>query len=174
MSRIRDLPLVVGSIIWAKQIERQLSTYLKRVEHTLGKGWETHVDGQKLKAEGENFMRQLNTQSLFDEWLDKAQQKTFGINGKIYFVEQQRAKTIHYKLRVNFASDVITLAKEVRSLKMLGFRIPLSIVNKAHQLNQIYPYAISLIECISLYDKINTQVKTVKKIKIFSLCPIET
>ena len=35
----RDIPPVSGSIIWARQIERQLETYLRRVEDVLGKGW---------------------------------------------------------------------------------------------------------------------------------------
>lgn len=37
MSYIRDLPPVSGSIIWAKQIDRQLTAYLRRVEDVLGK-----------------------------------------------------------------------------------------------------------------------------------------
>ena len=52
---MHDLPPVSGSIIWARQIERQLSAYMRRVEDVLGKGWENHVDGQKLKADGESF-----------------------------------------------------------------------------------------------------------------------
>ena len=36
----RDIPPVSGSIIWARQIERQLETYLRRVEDVLGKGWQ--------------------------------------------------------------------------------------------------------------------------------------
>ena len=71
MSRSKDIPFVAGSIIWAKQIEKQLFTYLKRVEDVLGKGWETHIDGQRLKSHGDNFKHQLNTQALFDEWSNK-------------------------------------------------------------------------------------------------------
>ena len=37
MSHIWDLPPTSGSIIWAKQVERQLNTYMKRVEDVLGK-----------------------------------------------------------------------------------------------------------------------------------------
>lgn len=37
MSYVRDLPPVSGSIIWAKQIDRQLTAYLRRVEDVLGK-----------------------------------------------------------------------------------------------------------------------------------------
>ena len=55
MSGVRDLPPVAGSIIWARQIDRQLSAYMRRVEDVLGRGWENHVDGQKLKADGDSF-----------------------------------------------------------------------------------------------------------------------
>jgi dynein heavy chain 1 len=36
LSHVRDIPPVSGSIIWAKQIDRQLSGFLKRVEDVLG------------------------------------------------------------------------------------------------------------------------------------------
>jgi len=71
MSRVRDLPPVSGSIIWARQIERQLNAYMRRVEDVLGKGWEQHVDGQKLKADGESFRLKLNTNELFEDWARK-------------------------------------------------------------------------------------------------------
>lgn len=36
VSVVRDLPPVAGSIIWAKQIDHQLTMYLRRVEDVLG------------------------------------------------------------------------------------------------------------------------------------------
>lgn len=41
----------------------------------------------------------------------------------------------------------------MRNLKNLGFRVPLAIVNKAHQANQLYPFAISLIESVRTYER---------------------
>lgn len=72
MSHVRDLPPVSGSIIWAKQIDRQLTAYMKRVEDVLGKGWENHVEGLKLKQDGDSFRAKLNTQEIFDDWARKA------------------------------------------------------------------------------------------------------
>lgn len=37
MSQMRDLSPIAGAMIWARQIERQLLTYMKRVEDVLGK-----------------------------------------------------------------------------------------------------------------------------------------
>lgn len=120
-----------------------------------GKGWENHIEGQKLKADGDSFRLKLNTQEIFDEWARNVQQRNLGVSGRIFMIDAIRAKNGRgniYKLRVNFLPEIITLAKEVRNLKSLGFRIPLAIVNKAHQANQLYPFAISLIESVRTYE----------------------
>ena len=147
MSHVRDLPPVSGSIIWAKQIDRQLTAYMRRVEDVLGKGWANHVEGQKLKADGDSFRAKLNTQEIFDDWARKVQQRNLGVSGRIFAIENIRARSgrgNQYKLKVNFLPEIIQLSKEVRNLKNLGFRVPLAIVNKAHQANQLYPFAISV------------------------------
>ncbi|XP_071963522.1 cytoplasmic dynein 1 heavy chain 1-like [Antedon mediterranea] len=157
MSKVRDLPPTSGSIIWARQIDRQLTAYMRRVEDVLGKGWENHVEGQKLKADGDSFRAKLSTQEVFDDWSRKVQQRQLGVTGRIFTIESQRARTGTksnvLKLRINFLPDIITLSKEVRNLKWLGFRVPLAIVNKAHQANQLYPFAISLIESVRTYER---------------------
>ncbi|XP_047532350.1 dynein heavy chain, cytoplasmic isoform X1 [Vanessa atalanta] len=157
LSLVRDLPPVAGSIIWAKQIDHQLTAYLKRVEDVLGKGWENHIEGQKLKADGDSFRLKLDTQEVFDDWARKVQQRNLGVSGRIFAIESVRARSSKtgtvLKLKVNFLPEIITLYKEVRNLKNLGFRVPLAIVNKAHQANQLYPFAISLIESVRTYER---------------------
>ncbi|PSN49082.1 Dynein heavy chain [Blattella germanica] len=138
MSFVRDLPPVSGSIVWAKQIDRQLTAYLRRVEDVLGKGWENHIEGQKLKADGDSFRLKLNTQEIFDDWARKVQQRNLGVTGRIFAIDSQRSRTGR---------------GNVRNLKNLGFRVPLAIVNKAHQANQLYPFAISLIESVRTYER---------------------
>ncbi|KAM9149649.1 LOW QUALITY PROTEIN: cytoplasmic dynein 1 heavy chain 1-like [Pangshura tecta] len=156
MSHVRDLPPVSGSIIWAKQIDRQLTAYMKRVEDVLGKGWENHVEGQKLKQDGDSFRMKLNTQEIFDDWARKVQQRNLGVCGRIFTIESTRVRGRTgnvLRLKVNFLPEIITLSKEVRNLKWFGFRVPLAIVNKAHQANQLYPFAISLIESVRTYER---------------------
>ncbi|XP_058810234.1 dynein heavy chain, cytoplasmic isoform X2 [Phymastichus coffea] len=156
MSSVRDLPPIAGSIIWVKQIDFQLTMYLKRVEDVLGKGWENHIEGQKLKADGDSFRTKLSTQEIFDEWARKVQQRNIGVTGRIFTIENMRSRTGRggiLKLKVNFLPEIITLSKEVRNLKNLGFRVPIAIVNKAHQANLLYPFAISLIESIRTYER---------------------
>ncbi|OXA50597.1 Dynein heavy chain, cytoplasmic [Folsomia candida] len=141
----------------AKQIDRQLTTYLRRVEAILGSGWENHVDGQRLKSDGDSFRLKLNTQPIFDEWVAKVQQKDATVTGRIFDIEQTRGRTGAGKqilrLKVNFLPEIITLSKEVRHLKNLGYRVPLAIMNKAHQANQMYPFAISLMESVRTYER---------------------
>ena len=90
MSKVYDIPLVSGSIIWARQIERKLSVYMKRVEDILGKGWENHIEGQKLKSDADSFRMKLNTQAIFDEWTRNVQQRQLNVSGKIFAIESTR------------------------------------------------------------------------------------
>jgi len=53
-------------------------------------------------------------------------------------------------------------------LKWLGYRVPLPLVNKAHQANQLYPYAIGLLESVRAYELSSTKV-ILRKEKINSL-----
>jgi dynein heavy chain 1, cytosolic len=64
MAQLRDLPPISGAIIWAKQIERQLNTYMRRVEDVLGKGWELYAEGQKLQNESLIFRKKLDTRAV--------------------------------------------------------------------------------------------------------------
>lgn len=90
LSVVRDLPPVAGSIIWARQIDNQLTMYLKRVEDVLGKGWETHIEGQKLKADGDSFRAKLSTAEVFQDWARKVQERNFGITGRIFLIDAAR------------------------------------------------------------------------------------
>ncbi len=112
-----------------------------------------HVEGQKLKQDGEAFRQKLNTQQLFDDWKKKVESRQQIVQGRIFNITSQRTRhaTI-LKLQVNFAPETITLAKEVRNLKWLGFRVPFAIVNQANQANQLYPHAVSLMESIRTYE----------------------
>jgi hypothetical protein len=71
------------------------------------------------------------------------QQRNLGVAGRIFAIDNVRNKTgrgSSLKLRVNFLPEIIQLSKEVRNLKNLGFRVPLAIVNKAHQVKKLQPY----------------------------------
>ena len=90
---------------------------MRRVEYVLGKGWENHVEGQKLKVEGDSFRLKLNTQELFEDWSRKVQQKQLGVSGRIFGIDSVRSRMVAkgnvLRLKVNFMPEIITLSKEV-------------------------------------------------------------
>lgn len=81
-----------------------------------GKGWGNHIDGQKLKADGDSFRLKLNTQEIFEEWARKVQTRNLGVTGRIFAIESTRSRTGRgnvLRLKVNFLPEIITLSKEV-------------------------------------------------------------
>lgn len=160
MSQLRDLPEIAGAIIWARQIERQLNIYMKRVEDVLGRGWELYADGQKLANEGEVFRKKLETKPLFEGWLnDIMARRDLNVSGRLFDVTHKRSSNT-YQLAVNFEPQVISLFKEVRNLIWLGFQIPHTINNLAKDAKRVYPHAVSLMETVRTYNQTCEIVKS--------------
>ncbi|KAG8913305.1 hypothetical protein FRC00_002656 [Tulasnella sp. 408] len=135
------------------RIERQLFTYMKRVEDVLGKGWELYAEGQKLQAESTSFRRKLDTKPVFEAWLNDINRRDMGINGRLFEVMRIRGGAGGYQLAVNFDPQTITLFKETRNLLWLGFSVPHAVSNVAKEAKRVYPHAVSLMETVRTYGQ---------------------
>ncbi|KAK8843995.1 hypothetical protein IAR55_006788 [Kwoniella newhampshirensis] len=158
MSQMRDIPSVSSAIIWARQIERQLITYMKRVEDVLGTGWESYAEGHKLQLESTSFRAKLDTRPLYDAWIsDITKRGSLAITGRLFDIIRARATANnaqgHLQLVVQFDPQVIALYKEVRGLIWLGFPVPLTISHKAKDAKRVYPHAVSLMESVRTYTQ---------------------
>ncbi|KAI0665821.1 dynein heavy chain [Trametes maxima] len=129
MSQMRDLPPISGAIIWARQIDRQLQTYMKRVEDVLGKGWELYAEGQKLQSESSAFRKKLDVCPMYEAWLHDINRRDMGVNGRLFEIVRLRGGG--YQLAVNFDPQITTLFKEVRNLLWQNFQVPHAITNMA-------------------------------------------
>lgn len=158
MSQMRDLPSVSSAIIWARQIERQLLTFMKRVEDVLGKGWESYAEGHKLQVESASFRAKLDTRPLYDAWIAEITKRgNLTISGRLFDVIRSRATANNaqgqLQLVVQFDPQVIALFKEVRALIWLGFPVPLTISHRAKDAKRVYPHAVSLLESVRIYTQ---------------------
>ena len=151
MAQMRDLPPIAGAIIWARQIERQLLAYMKRVEDVLGRGWELYAEGQKLQAESNAFRKKLDTRPVYDAWLHDINRRNMGVDGRLFEILKLRGGG--FQLAVNFDPQIITLFKEVRNLLWQNFQVPHAITNMAKDAKRVYPHAVSLMETVRTYGQ---------------------
>ncbi|KZT09045.1 uncharacterized protein LAESUDRAFT_696464 [Laetiporus sulphureus 93-53] len=151
MSQMRDLPPISGAIIWARQIDRQLQAYMKRVEDVLGKGWELYAEGQKLQSESTAFRKKLDTRPVYEAWLHDINRRDMGVNGRLFEIVRLRGGS--FQLAVNFDPQIITLFKEVRNLLWQNFQVPHAITNMAKDAKRVYPHAVSLMETVRTYGQ---------------------
>ncbi|KAJ1798747.1 dynein heavy chain, partial [Coemansia sp. RSA 2399] len=151
MSHLRDVPPVSGLIIWIRQIERQLSMYMSRVENVLGDGWEKYAEGQRLQADSDSFRRKLETRPYYDSWFNEISRRDLTVSGRVLEVTRHRATGNTFQLSIKFDAQLITLFKEVRELLWLGFPVPHTLVSMARDGKRVYPYAVSLTEAAKIY-----------------------
>jgi dynein heavy chain 1, cytosolic len=148
---LRDIPPVSGSIIWIRQIERQLEGYMRKVEAVLGQDWTLHADGQKLESESSLFRKKLDTRHLYESWVHDVQSRKLAISGRLFTIVRVRSSGNLFELGINFDPQVIDLFKEVRNLSWLNFQVPHSIMTTSKEARRVYPYAVSLIESARSY-----------------------
>ncbi|KAK4683210.1 dynein heavy chain [Podospora pseudoanserina] len=166
MAQLHDLPPVSGAIIWARQIERQLDTYMKKVEDVLGADWAMHAEGQRLQAEGDLFRKKLDTRPIFEAWLHDVQRKQITISGLLFNINRIRSAGNVLELAVNFDAQVIALFKETRNLVWLSFPVPHSVNNVAKEAKRVYPYAVSLMESVRTFAQTNRQINDMSEVSV--------
>ncbi|KAF8477357.1 dynein heavy chain, N-terminal region 1-domain-containing protein [Kalaharituber pfeilii] len=166
MAQLHDLPPISGAIIWARQIERQLNAYMKRVEDILGNQWGMYHEGQKLQGESNIFKKKLDTKPIFDSWANEVQKRKITISGRLFGITRNRAAGNTLELVVNFDHQVIALFKEVRNLVWLNFQVPHAITNVSKEAKRVYPYAVSLMETVRTYAQVNRVIAEMSDVSI--------
>lgn len=166
MAQLHDLPPISGAIIWARQIERQLNAYMKRVEDVLGQGWERYHEGQKLLGESNTFKKKLDTKPIFDSWLGDVNRRNISISGRLFNINRNRAAGNTLELVVNFDPQVIALFKEVRNLIWLAYPIPHAVSNVSKEAKRVYPYAVSLMETVRTYAQTNKTISEMSEVSV--------
>ncbi|KAI1076782.1 cytoplasmic dynein heavy chain, partial [Whalleya microplaca] len=166
MAQLHDLPPVSGAIIWARQIERQLDGYMKKVEDILGSDWALHAEGQKLQTESELFRKKLNTQAIYKAWIEDVQRKQISISGRLFNINKIRAANNALDLSVNFDAHIIALFKETRNLGWQNFNVPHAVNNVAKEAKRVYPYAVSLMESVRTFAQTTRQISEMSGVSI--------
>ncbi|KAL8837946.1 MAG: hypothetical protein Q9170_002318 [Blastenia crenularia] len=166
MAQLRDLPPVAGAVIWAKQIEKQLNAYMKKVEDVLGTDWALHTEGQKLQAETSMFRKKLDTRPIFESWLQDVTKRKIAIGGRLFGITRNRTTGNTLELAVNFDPQVITLFKEVRNLLWLNYQVPHALTSVSKEAKRVYPYAVSLMESTRILAQTSRTIGLIPKVSV--------
>ena len=177
-AQLRGIPPLSGRIVWAKQIENQLTTLMKRMEDVLGVGWEDHFEGRQLKEICEELKGYLDAEKLFKVWREeqlKADYRSYNrLKEFILLVEEDPISTKKF-IRVNFESNHVELFKEVKFLEWLlpGMAsstnsIPASIRSIAKEAYTRYPVAVTLQSAVACFSNAKKFITTENSILLIS------
>ncbi|KEY71002.1 hypothetical protein S7711_00838 [Stachybotrys chartarum IBT 7711] len=158
MAQLRDLPPISGAIIWARQIEFQLDGYMKKVEAVLGPDWTLHAEGHKLQEESELFRQKLDTQRIYEAWINDVNRRKISIAGQLFEITRVRSAGGTLELSVNFDPQIITLFKETRNLTWQSYSVPHAVTTVSKDAKRVYPYAVSLMESVRTLSQTLRQI----------------
>ncbi|PIC53075.1 hypothetical protein B9Z55_002926 [Caenorhabditis nigoni] len=148
------LPPFSAKIMWIRNFERQLQRYMKRVEDVLGKQWENHVDGRQLKADGDNFQVKLNTQPMFEDWVETVQSQNWVLPNKILTVDRMQVDgRMQLQLKVNYNLDSLVLYKEVSHFFNYGIPCSVESATLGWVSYKVDQYQLKLAETVNTYQE---------------------
>ena len=160
-AQLRGIPPLSGRIVWARQIENQLSTLMKRMEDVLGAGWEEHFEGKQLKEVCEELRGYLDPERLYKVWREeqlRADYRSYNRLKEFILLVEEDPISMRKFIRVNFEQSHVELFKEVRYLDWLlptlsqsSNSIPASIRGVAKEAYARYPVAVTLQAALSSF-----------------------
>ena len=155
-AQLRHQPDIVGAVVWLGEMERQLRVYRQRVEAALGPAWVDHVEGQRLWAESEAFLQQLDARPLVQAWTHEMGRRAVLPQGGVLRIV--RLPDGAPQLRASFEAHAFALADEAHALTMLGLTIPQALASTAHDVRRMAPYALALDGALHTFDKVRADV----------------
>lgn len=162
-AHLRGIPPLSGRIVWARQIENQLTMLMKRIEDVLGAGWEAHFEGRQLKEVCDELRGYLNPEKLYKTWRDeqlKTDYRAYNRLKEFILLVDEDPISMKKFIRVNFEASHAELFKEVKyldwllpSLSSSTNSIPATIRSIAKEAYSRYPVAVALQAALSsFYD----------------------
>lgn len=158
LARLHDISPVSRSIIWARQMGRQLDTVMRRVADVLGPQWNMHTEGRQLQDDVAAVRKKLDTDAIFRSWVQDVEKRDTRIRGPLLSVALNRSAST-MELTVNFDLQVITLFKEARNLAWLQFVVPFQIYLASRRTKSLYPLAMSLVDSTKALAQITESLR---------------
>jgi dynein heavy chain 1 len=180
MASARGIPPVSGKIIWAKQIERQVTTWMSRMSNVLGDDWGQQLDGRTLRRSCDELLAKLDARSFLRSWILQWEKELIsGTSSRLetfpIIITTSSQKKDKYEARVNLDNNLELLFHEVRTLLWLGFEkdIPRTLRSLSDEAFSRFPYAIALRSSLRSYSatrkSITPEMEPLLESELFSI-----
>lgn len=157
VARLRDVPPVAASIMWARQMNKRLNSLMSRLGVVLGADWKHTSEGGRIYAECTTLLERLDTTELFESWVDD-------VSGKGLFLDEPILKILKhdgaFEMHVNFDASMGSVFKELRNLLWMGFTVPSAVVRSSRRARSLYPHASVTTELLQTFVAIVSSLES--------------
>lgn len=155
IASIRGIPPVSGKIMWAKQMERQVHTLMKRMSDVLGREWGQQLEGRQLRRSCDELLSKLDSRAYFRNWVSEWEKElSSDTSSKLstypIVIVRENGRLV---AKANFDEKHEYLSREIRYLKWLGYErdIPRTITLVSEEAMAKYPHAMALKTALCSY-----------------------
>eukprot|EP01059_Diplonema_ambulator_P006458 TRINITY_DN16152_c0_g9_i2.p1 TRINITY_DN16152_c0_g9~~TRINITY_DN16152_c0_g9_i2.p1 ORF type:complete len:2158 (+),score=857.39 TRINITY_DN16152_c0_g9_i2:243-6476(+) len=158
----RNMPVVLNSLIWARQLRRKIEYMQKAAKallHDLTRFEQFNSQCSSLLNDLKDFESET-----FGNWITEIQESighvtsdssalTLRMEGRIMEIAKKDGRLI-----VNFSEKLVELTREVRQLLSLGYQVPMPIQKVAQDALKFYRNATVLKQVANFYNTLDRQL----------------
>jgi len=163
------LPPTAAKILHAQLLQNELTRIMGRMSAVLGAGWEQQMEGRALRKICDVLTAKLDTKTFFKMWrknmekelanvLSNSRQESYLIQISTQPVSKTANNSCPYIPTCNLSATHLTLFKETRNLKWMGFDIPPLITKVAEESLRKYPSSQKLKSALLTYTQIRAAI----------------
>lgn len=155
VSRLKDLPPISATVIWARQMQRKVHSVLSKLDLILGAEWENSTEGIKINAECNILLKKLDEKRIIDSWIKNLSSQGSILDQSVLKI----TKTVKgYAVSVNFDVSLGLAFKESRNLLWMGFTLNPTIMKISRTIRNLYPHAIELSELLQTFMSLSLEL----------------
>eukprot|EP00939_MAST-03C_sp_MAST-3C-sp1_P003113 g3113.t1 len=157
----KDMPRIVESIVWAKQLEMKMLDIREHASKLLGdlKGFEEFKNNvEHLQSKAKRWRR-----DTYDKWKAKISDDLEDSDVSLRMTGRLMHFDTEGDLHVGYSDRLVQLLREVRQLRGLGYDIPRDITRAADDAEMFYRHGVLLKRIANFYNSMGTQIVATQK-----------
>lgn len=163
---LRHLPTFSTKMVWIKQALNSIAKIFSHLELILSKQWSNYPEGKRFSARISLLLSEIDIDGLLDAWSTETNKRMNNsiLKSRVFQETTLKNGDPQYLISMDYAD--LEIGQELKCLKLLGMKIPASIMTYSGKISSIYKYASLFDELLRQFYDLHQKVSLLKDLAI--------
>ena len=155
---LRHLPTFSAKMVWIKQALSSIARIFGHLELILTKQWSNYPEGKRFSSRISLLISEIDIDGLLDVWSTETTKRMNNSILKSHIFEEITLRNGNSQYLINMDYADLEIGQELKCLKLLGLKVPASIMTYSGKISSIYKHASLFDELLKQFYDIHIKV----------------